>query len=135
MNFVFTSANVDNREPLNYENFLKNIKEKLVGDKGYISNKLFEKLFVDGIQLITKVKKNAKNAFVSYSDKIWLRKRAAIETMNDELKNMCQIEHSMHRSVANFITNFIEGIAAYCFLPKKPSINIKMQVDNSLTLF
>ncbi len=135
LNFVFTPANVDDREPLSYENFLKEVYGKLVGDKGYISSKLFERLFVDGIQMITKVKKNMKNAFISYSDKILLRKRAVIESVNDELKNICQIEHSRHRCFANFITNLLAGIAAYSFLPKKPSINFETEVDNSLVLF
>lgn len=135
LNFVFTPANVDDREPLNYEHFLKEVYGKLVGDKGYISSKLFERLFVDGIQMITKVKKNMKNAFISYSDKILLRKRAIIESVNDELKNICQIEHSRHRRFENFITNLLAGIAAYSFLPKKPSINFETEVDNSLVLF
>lgn len=135
LNFVFTPANVDDREPLNYESFIKDLYGKLVGDKGYISSKLFERLFVDGIQMITKLKKNMKNAFISYSDKILLRKRAIIECVNDELKNICQIEHSRHRCFANFITNMLAGIAAYSFLPKKPSINFETQLDNELVLF
>lgn len=135
LNFVFTPANTDDREPLSYEDFMRNVKGKLVGDKGYISRKLFERLFVDGIQLITKVKKNMKNAFISYSDKILLRKRAVIETINDELKNMCQIEHSRHRSFCGFVVNLVAGLAAYCLLPKKPSINMPMETDNALTLF
>lgn len=135
LNFVFTPANVDDREPLDYESFIKDVYGKLVGDKGYISSKLFERLFVDGIQMITKLKKNIKNAFISYSDKILLRKRAIIECVNDELKNICQIEHSRHRCFANFITNMLAGIAAYSFLPKKPSINVETKLDNELVMF
>lgn len=135
LNFVFTPANVDDREPLSYKNFVKDIYGKLVGDKGYISSKLFERLFIDGIQMITKIKKNMKNVFIPYADKILLRKRAVVESVNDELKNICQIEHSRHRSFTNFITNLLAGIAAYSFLPKKPSINIEMEFDNALTLF
>lgn len=135
LNFVFTPANTDDREPLNYEHFMQNVKGKLVGDKGYISKKLFEKLFVDGVQMITKIKKNMKNCFISYSDKILLRKRAIIETINDELKNICQIEHSRHRSFSNFVSNLLAGLAAYCFMPKKPSINIETEPNNALTLF
>ncbi len=135
LNFVFTPANVDDREPLNYENFVKDIYGKLVSDKGYISKKLFDRLFVDDIQMITKIKKSMKNMFIPYADKILLRKRAVIESVNDELKNICQIEHSLHRSFANFIMNLLAGIAAYSFLPKKPSINVKMKFDNLLILF
>ncbi|WP_390823098.1 transposase, partial [Alloprevotella tannerae] len=62
--------------------------ERLVGDKGYISKNLFQRLFVDGIQLITKLKTNMKGALMSVSDRLLLRKRAIIETVNDELKNI-----------------------------------------------
>ncbi len=78
LNFVFTPANTDDRQPLDYASFMKNVKGELVGDKGYLSAKLFERLFVDGIQLITKIKKNMKNSFISVYDKLLLRKRAII---------------------------------------------------------
>ena len=103
LSFMLTPGNVDDREPLKSSAFLENISGKLVGDKGYISRGLFEKLFVDGIQLLTKLRSNMKGALMSVADKILVRKRAIIETVNDELKNMAQIEHSRHRSVANFL--------------------------------
>ena len=90
LNFMFTPGNVDDREPLKQTRFLKNIKGKLCADKGYIA--LFENLFTGGIQLITKVKNNMKNSLMSVADKILLRKRALTETVNDELKNIAQIE-------------------------------------------
>lgn len=78
--------------------------------------------FVDGLHLITQVKNNMKNSLMTISDKILLRKRSIIETVNDELKNICQIVHSRNRSFGNFLTNIIAGLIAYSFLPKKPSI-------------
>lgn len=96
------------------------IFDKLVADKGYISKNLFQKLFVDGIQLITKLKSNMKGALMSVSDRVLLRKRAIIESVNDELKNIAQIEHSRHRSVCNFAANLLGAVAAYCYFPKKP---------------
>ena len=66
---MFTPGDVDDRTPLNDKSFINQIIGKLVGDKGYISRKLFEKLFVDGIQLITKLKSNMKGALMSISDK------------------------------------------------------------------
>ena len=105
----------------------KNIFGKLYGDKGYISKDLFEKLFVDGVHLITKIRKNMKNALMLIHDKIVLRKRVLIETVNDELKNICQIEHTRHRSFHNFITNLLSGLIAYSFFPKKPSINLNKE--------
>ena len=64
---------------------------------------------------------------MSYNDAIMLRKWSVIETINDELKNICQIEHSRHRSFGNFITNMLSGLIAYSFFPKKPSIKVEFE--------
>jgi hypothetical protein len=136
LNFVITQGNVDDREPVRNEQFIKNVFGKLFADKGYIDKKLFDMLFINGIQLVTKLKKNMKGALMSYSDAILLRKRSIIETINDELKNICQIEHSRHRSFANFITNMLSGLIAYSFFPKKPSIKVEFEENsNQLILF
>lgn len=134
--FLITPGNVDDREPLKDATFLKNLKGKLFADKGYVSQKLFETLFINGIQLVTGLRRNMKNQLMSISDKILLRKRSVIETINDELKNMCQVEHSRHRSFANFIANLISGLLAYSYFPKKPSIKYET-TDNfgQLALF
>ena len=128
LDFIITQANVDDRKPLEEMGLHKNIFGKLYGDKGYIGKDLFEKLFVDGVHLITKIRKNMKNCLMLMQDKIALRKRALIETVNDELKNMCQIEHTRHRSFDNFITNLLSGLIAYSFFPKKPSINLNEDI-------
>ena len=86
LNFMFTPGNVDDREPLYSESFIENVKGKLCGDKGYIGKQLFEFLFMNGIQLVNKVKNNMKNSLMSVSDKIMLRKRALVESVNDELR-------------------------------------------------
>ena len=135
LNFMFTPGNVDDRKPLEYKAFVDFIYGKLVGDKGYISKALFDRLFVDGIQLITKLKNNMKGAMMTLSDKLLLRKRSIIETLNDELKNIAQVEHSRHRSFDNFVVNLLSGIAAYCFFPKKPNISVERQLDQQLALF
>ena len=135
LNFMFTPGDIDDRRPLEYKPFIRFIYGKLVGDKGYISQNLFERLFVDGIQLITKLKSNMKGALMPVSDRLLLRKRALIETINDELKNIAQIEHSRHRSFDNFLVNLLSGIAAYCFFPKKPAINLQKVTDNQPSLF
>ena len=135
LNFMFSPANVDDREPLKQGNFLKDIKGKLCADKGYIGQALFENLFLNGIQLLTKVKNNMRNSLMSVEDKILLRKRALIETVNDELKNIAQIEHSRHRSFNNFIANALSAIAAYCFFEKKPAIDVNFVKDRQLVLF
>lgn len=135
LSFAITQANVDDRELLKNENFLKDIFGKLFGDKGYISKELTKILFVDGIHLITSIRNNMKNSLMDMCDKINLRKRSVIETVNDELKNMCQVEHSRHRSVGDFFTNLIGGLIAYSFFPKKPSIVYNSITTNQLQLF
>lgn len=57
------------------------------------------------------------------------RKRAIIESVNDQLKNISQIEHTRHRSVANFVVNLIAGLIAYTFREKKRSLNIRVQEE------
>ena len=135
LNFMITPGDVDDRKPLELKSFIEFIYGKLVGDKGYISKNLFQRLFVDGIQQITKLKSNMKGALMSVSDRLLLRKRAIIETVNDELKNIAQVEHSRHRSFDNFIVNLLGAISTYFFFPKKPCICVERTVDNQLTLF
>lgn len=129
LDFLFTQAHIDDRKPLKNKNFHKSVFGKLFGDKGYIGKNLFEELFIDGIHLITKLRKNMKNSLMHIHEKVLLKKRALIESVNNELKNMCQIEHTRHRSFENFLCNLISGLIAYSFLPKKPSLNIDV-VDN-----
>jgi len=135
LDFMITPGNVDDRSPLKDSEFHKRIFGKLFGDKGYIGKDLFDLLFVDGVHLVTKIRKNMKNSLMLMQDKIALKKRAIIETVNDELKNICQIEHTRHRSVDNFLSNLIAGLTAYCFLPKKPSINFNYNSNNAVFAF
>ena len=100
----------------------KKLFGKLFGDKGYISSSLFETLFSNGIHLVTGIRNNMKNRLMSFYDRIMLRKRSIIETMNDELKNICEIEHTRHRAMHNFVMNLIAALASYCFFDKKPAI-------------
>lgn len=107
----------------------------MFADKGYIGQQLFEALFVDDIHLVTSIRNNMKNSLMTMSDKLYLRKRSVIETVNDELKNICQVEHSRHRSFGNFLTNLISAIIAYHFLPKKPSLKFETVNSHQLMLF
>ena len=135
LNFMFTPGNVDDWEPLKQGKFMENNKGKLCADKGYIGQALFENLFLNGIQLVIKVKNNMKNSLMSIADKILLRKRALIEMVNDELKNIARIEYSRHRSFNNFIANSLSTIAAYCFFEKKPAIDVNFINDGQLSIF
>ena len=135
--FVLTGANVSDKDPKVFEVFAKRLYGKLFADKGYISQKLFEMLFEDGIQLVTGLRVNMKNKLMSFYDKMMLRKRYIIETINDLLKNTAQIVHSRHRSIANFIMNIISALGAYCFFDNKPKALSGYVVEDSrqLTLF
>lgn len=103
---------------------VKRLFGKLFGDMAYLSQSMFQQLMEQGIQLITKVKSNMKNQLMVMSDKLLLRKRSIIETINDQLKNISQIEHSRHRSPLNFLVNLISGLIAYTHQPKKPSLDL-----------
>lgn len=134
LEFCISQAHVDDREPLKKGNFLKKIFGKIYADKGYIGKELMQTLFADGIHLVTQIRNNMKNQLMTVADKIMLRKRSLIETVNDELKNICQVEHSRHRSIINFVANLISGLLAYCFLPKKPAIR-GLEKTDQLCLF
>lgn len=122
LSFCLTSGNVDDRNEAVMDSLTKEIFGKLFADRGYISQKLFEKLLEKDITLVTRAKKNMKNKLMDLHDKLMLRKRAVIESVNDFLKNICDIEHSRHRSITNFLVNLVSALAAYSFLPKKPSV-------------
>jgi hypothetical protein len=130
LNFCLTKGNVDDRNPGVFNVLSKSLFGKLYGDKGYISSSLFELLFNDGVHLITGIRNNMKNRLIHLRDRILLRKRSVIETINDELKNICQVEHSRHRGTANFLMNLFAGLAAYCFFDKKPAIRFEREVPD-----
>jgi hypothetical protein len=134
LGFHLTTANVDDRDIKVMQSITRDIFGKLFGDKGYISKALSDLLFQDGIQLITKVRKNMKGQNLSQTDKILLRKRAIIESVNDELKNIASIEHTRHRSINGFLINIVTALVAYSFFTKKPSLNIEFENTNQLSL-
>ena len=117
-----TPGNIDDRKPV--PQMSKKLWGKLVGDRGYLSQALFEQLFARGLQLITPIRKNMQNRLVVLEDKLLTRKRFVIETIVDQLKNISQIEHTRHRSTTNFIVNLIAGLTAYTWQAKKPSLHL-----------
>lgn len=116
---MLTPGNVDDRKPV------PKMVRKLFGDKGYLSKTLCQELLrTFNVELVTGIRSNMKNTLMSLMDKILLRKRAIVETIIDQLKNISQIEHSRHRSPANFLVNLISGLIAYCRQSKKPSLGL-----------
>ena len=122
LNVLLTPGNVDDRKPV--PKLVRKLFGKVFGDKGYISQALYALLRQTlGIQLVTKLRSNAKNRLpMSLTDRILLRKRAIVESVIDQLKNISQIEHSRHRSVTSFLVNLLCGLIAYAHQPKKPSL-------------
>ena len=121
--FYLSPGNMDDRKPV--PKLARHLFGKLFGDKGYISQPLFDQLMAQNVQLITGIRKNMKNRLLPLMDKLLLRKRAIIETVNDQLKNISQIAHTRHRSTHNFLVNVIAGLIAYTHQPKKPALNLR----------
>jgi len=121
--FYLSAGNMDDRKPV--PKLARGLFGKLFGDKGYISQPLFDQLTAQNVQLITGIRKNMKNRLLPLMDKLLLRKRSIIETINDQLKNISQIAHTRHRSVHNFLVNVIAGLIAYTHQPKKPALNLR----------
>ena len=123
--FQLTAGNVDDRKPV--AKLARGLYGKLFGDRGYISQALQDVLSAQDLQLITKIKKNMKQRLLSVWDQLLLRKRALIETINDQLKNICQIEHSRHRSTTNFLVNVMAALIAYTYKERLPSLNLRVE--------
>ena len=118
-----TPGNTDDRVPV--PAMAKRLRGKLIGDRGYISASLTELLFEQGLHLITRLRKNMKNHLMHLCDKLLVRKRAIIESIIDQLKNISQIEHSRHRSPTNFVVHLIAGLLAYSHQEKKPGLHLE----------
>ncbi len=117
-----TPGNVDDRQPI--PELCQGLFGQLFADKGYLGKDLTETLARQGIHLITPLRKNMKPIARTDFEKALLRRRALIETVFDELKNLCQIEHTRHRSVANFVVNLMAGIITYCLSDNKPTLSL-----------
>lgn len=132
--FVLTGANVDDKNTMVWDVLAKKIYGKLFADRGYISQKFLDRLFGDGIQLVTGLRVNMKNKLMPFYDKMMLRKRLVIETINDMLKNVAQVVHSRHRSITNFFMNLISAMAAYCFFDNKPEALVGYTIEDTKQL-
>jgi len=120
MSFCITKGNIDDRKVVSQ--LMQGLTGLGVGDKGYIDKKLEESLAKQGLRFITKVRKNMKKRVLSAFEKFFLSKRSIVETVIDQLKNICHIEHTRHRSPMNFLVNLVSGLAGYCLKPTKPSL-------------
>jgi hypothetical protein len=127
VSFCVTRGNVDDR--LVVDKLTRGLNGLLAADKGYIDKKLTERLAKNGLKLITKVRKNMKKKILTAFEKFFLYQRSIVETVIDQLKAICHIEHLRHRSSINFLVNLVGGLAAYTLRPRKPEIKIN-KLDN-----
>lgn len=120
INLKLTSGNVHDVAVL--ESLTQELKGILIGDKGYLSKAKTDALAKRGLKLLTPTRRNMKNKPIrTEEEKQLLCKRGLIETVNDQLKNLHQLEHSRHRSVNNFMVNMMAAVVAYCLNPNKPT--------------
>ncbi len=127
LDFVLTRANVDDREPQVIDSLIDRLFGKLYADKGYISQTLFGRLWDRGVHIVTALRSNMKPRIMPLRDRIMLRKRCVIESVNDMLKNVAQIAHTRHRSPHNFIISLLAAMGAYCFFQVKPHVNFDFE--------
>lgn len=121
--FCLTPGNVDDRRPV--PRLVRRLFGTLLGDRGSLSQALAEQLLtLHGLTLIAKLRKSTRERVLHATDKLLLRKRALIERVNDELKLVCQIEHTRHRNPYNILVHLLSGLLAYCHQPKKPSLHL-----------
>ena len=125
--FRVTTGEGDDREPVGQ--MAAELWGHLYGDRGYISKALHDALLANGLTLITLMRRTMKPRLMRLWDRLILRKRFLIETINDQLKNVSQIEHSRHRSLTGFMVNLVGGLIAYTFQPKKPSLGLRRTVS------
>jgi hypothetical protein len=123
INFLFTSGNVADNNQAVLKELLGGLTGKCFGDKGYMTV-LFEEFYHKGLQLITKVRANMKNKLLRLVDKLKLRKRAVIESVNDILTSVFDLQHTRHRSCVNAMAHMLAALTAYCFYDKKPSVYV-----------
>lgn len=131
VNFCITPGNVaDNNGGLLTE-LLSGLKGQCFGDRGYLS-KLFAEFYQQGLHIVTagrprKIRRKMKNVLMPLADKLNLRKRGLIESVNDLLTSVFDVEHTRHRSPINAQINILAGLIAYCFYDQKPTIVIPVE--------
>lgn len=124
MNFLITPASVSDNNETVLRRLLGGLRGKCYADKGYIS-KLFERFYQEGLQIVTKIRSNMKNSLMDLDDKLRLKKRALIESVNDILMSVMDVDHTRHRSPLNALVHMMAGLVAYHFYETKPSVFIK----------
>ena len=131
--FRVTTGEVNDQGPV--RRMARGLWGQLFGDRGYISRALQKALWTQRLGLITLLRRNMKPRLMRLWDRLLLRKRFLIETINDQLKNISQIEHSRHRSLTGFMVNLVAGLIAYTYQPKKPSLGLRVWGASGLPVY
>jgi len=122
LNFSCTPGNCDDRKPV--PTLVAGLFGKVFGDKGYLSQPLRASLARTGVHLVTDYRANMHSPPLHPTDKGMLCRRFLIETIFAPLKHGTQINHSRHRSLANFFINLWAALSAYTHQVKKPSLRL-----------
>ena len=123
MNFLLTAGNLADTNEEVLKTWLVNLKGEGYADGGYLT-KWFEFFYEKGLMLVTKISSNSKNSLVKMDQKIKLRKRAVIESVNDSLTSLFDIEHARHPKPVNAFAHLFSGLIAYCFYENKTSVYV-----------
>ena len=123
--YRFTKASMADNNTKHMLNFFGGLAGKMFGDKGYINQKAWSELLEDGLQIITKIKKNMKNKLMALEDKLLLNKRGVIESAFNLMITQCDLEHSRHRSPINAFSSMVAALIAYTYLDHLPTILVK----------
>jgi Transposase DDE domain len=116
----FTPGNTDDRKAL--EKMTDGLFGKIFGDRGYIGKEFAARLYAQGLQVVTRIKKGMKNILMDLDDKTTLLRRSLIETVIGKIKLLGKFEHSRHRSVQNAFTHMMSCLINYQLQDDKPSI-------------
>jgi len=122
MSCIITPAAIADNNFSMMQKLFRNLKGYIFADKGFIAQKVFEYFYLKGLKLVTTIRKNMKNKLVPVFEKLCRKKRGIIESVNDLLMTLCDIDHTRHRSAVNCVAHAYAGVAAYSYLDKLPSI-------------
>jgi hypothetical protein len=130
--FALSQGHMSDQDSVIMAYLAKPLRGLLFGDKGYLSEELFRDLLSRGLKLVTRIKKNMTNVLMVYPEKILLLQRGRIESVFNQLKNVCQIEHTRHRSAKNFLSHLLAGLLAYeVLMPNKPRMKLPRSMRSS----
>lgn len=132
MNCLITPANIADNNLKILKKIFRNLKGFVFADKGFLSQPAFEYFYQVGLKVVTTIRSNMKNKLMPMFDRVLRMKRGVIESVNDILMTVCDIDHTRHRSPINCLAHAYAGMAAYSYLDKLPTILAKKLTLNAL---